>query len=316
MTKQSQDNRKGNHPDEIAASGEVASSATERPSRNDVPRNDGKKGPLTPTLSPRGRGSNNTSRKDRVISYVSMLVASVIGLAAFFYPFFLSPVSPQAAVGFERSGEASLLFLGIMPILFIVILGGVLGRGGPKEIAMLGALTAINVTLRFIPLPMGGSAVFFLLILSGYAWGAPFGFLLGSLTILVSSFWAGGIGPWVPYQMIAAAWVGMTGGWLKTLLKALPGRGDGKSRVAALAIFGFIWGYVFGAIMNLWFWPYLGGSASGSEGVAKYAAFYLATSAFWDTGRAIVNFMLLLFLSAPVLRVFARFKRRFEVEYL
>ncbi|MFA5867520.1 MAG: ECF transporter S component [Actinomycetota bacterium] len=255
-------------------------------------------------------------KRGRLVTYGSIALASVIGLAAFLYPFFLKPVSPQAAAGFERSGEASFLFLILMPVLFVVIFGGVLGRGGTKEIALLGALTAINVTLRFIPLPMGGSAIFFLLILSGYAWGAPFGFLLGSLTILVSSFWAGGLGPWVPYQMITTAWVGMTGGWLRILLNALPGSATSKPRLAALAIFGFVWGYVFGAIMNLWFWPYLGGSAAGSAGAAKYGAFYLATSAFWDTGRAIVNFMLLLLLSAPVLKVFERFKRRFEVEYL
>jgi energy-coupling factor transport system substrate-specific component len=255
-------------------------------------------------------------KRGRVITYISMAVASVIGLAAFFYPFFLSPASPQAAAGFERSGQASLLFLFLLPVLFIVIFGGVLGRGGTKEIALLGALTAINVTLRFIPLPMGGSAIFFLLILSGYAWGAPFGFLLGSLTILVSSFWAGGLGPWVPFQMIATAWVGMTGGWLRTALKSMPKASSGKLRVALLATFGFVWGYAFGAIMNLWFWPYLGGSTAGSSGVVKYAVFYLATSAFWDTGRAIVNFILLLLLTGPVLKVFDRFKKRFEVEYL
>ncbi len=266
---------------------------------------------LTPTRLPAGK-----TGKDKLIAYISMAVASIIGLAAFFYPFFLPPVSLQAAAGFERSGEASFLFLVLMPVLFVVIFGGVLGRGGTKEIALLGALTAINVTLRFIPLPMGGSAIFFLLILSGYAWGAPFGFLLGSLTILVSSFWAGGLGPWVPYQMIATAWVGMTGGWLRILLDVMPGSRTGKVRVAAIAVFGFAWGYVFGAIMNLWFWPYLGGSAAGLAGVAKYGAFYLATSAFWDTGRAIVNFMLLLLLSGPVLGVFERFKKRFEVEYL
>lgn len=255
-------------------------------------------------------------KKGRFITYGSMAVASLIGAAAFFYPFFLPVAARQSAGGFERSGEAPLIFLVLMPVLFVVIFGGVLGRGGPKEIALLGALTAINVTLRFIPLPMGGSAIFFLLILSGYVWGSSFGFLLGGLTILVSSFWAGGLGPWVPFQMIATAWVGMTGGWLRVLLNGFEGSRWNKPRLIVIGVFGFIWGYAFGAIMNLWFWPYLGGAASGTEGLVKYAGFYLATSAFWDTGRAVVNFMLLLLLGGPVLKVFERFKKRFEVEYL
>lgn len=253
-------------------------------------------------------------KKGKLITYGSMMLASLIGLAAFFYPFFLPPAAMTAATGFERSSEASALFLILMPVLFVIIFGGVLGRGGSKEIALLGALTAINVTLRFIPLPLGGSAIFFLLILSGYTWGAPFGFLLGSLTILVSSFWAGGLGPWVPFQMIATGWVGMTGAWTRPLLdRFFPG--EGKPAIFALAAFGFIWGYFFGAVMNLWFWPYLGGAVAGTAGAASYAGFYLATSAFWDTGRAIVNFLLLLLLAKPVLKVFERFKKRFEVEY-
>lgn len=258
---------------------------------------------------------NKDGRRKRIVSYISMALASVIGLAAFLYPFFTPPAALTAATGFERSSEASLLFLILMPVLFVVVFGGVLGQGGSKEIALLGALTAINVTMRFIPLPFGGSAIFFLLILSGYSWGAPFGFLLGNLTILVSSFWAGGIGPWVPFQMIATGWVGMSGAWARPVLaKMFPSQG--KPAIIALAISGFIWGYVFGAVMNLWFWPYLGGAVSGSAGIANYAGFYLATSAFWDTGRAIVNFLLLILLAKPVLKVFERFKRRFEVEYM
>lgn len=264
----------------------------------------------------RGRERGVGGRRQQALANISLVIASLIGVAAFFYPFFMRPVSPATAAGMERQGEAPVMFLLLMPVLFVIIFGGVLNRGGSKEIALLGALTAINVSLRFIPLPIGGSAIFFLLILSGYTWGASFGFLLGSLTILVSSFWAGGFGPWVPFQMVATAWVGLSGAWIKPLTAKLTGTGGRRLTLAVLACFGFAWGYVFGAIMNLWFWPYLGGTAAGSAGIGNYAGFYLATSAFWDTGRAVVNFLLLLFLGGPVLKVFDRFKKRFEIEYL
>jgi energy-coupling factor transport system substrate-specific component len=114
--------------------------------------------------------------------------------------------------------------------------------------------------------------------------------------------------------MIAAGWVGMSGALFRSNNKT--GSPTPSRRfILTLALFGAVWGYLFGAIMNLWFWPYLGTASRGAAALRDYGVFYLATSAFWDTGRAAVNFLLLLFLGAPVLKVFARFKRRFEVEY-
>ena len=49
--------------------------------------------------------------------------------------------------------------------------------------------------------------------------GSRLGFMMGALTMLVSGpLTAGGIGPWTPYQMMAAGWVGLgaaccVGGW-------------------------------------------------------------------------------------------------------
>jgi energy-coupling factor transport system substrate-specific component len=251
----------------------------------------------------------------RVVPVASLIIASLAGVAAFLYPFLLPPARSGQA-GYEVAGQSATIFLIFMPILVGLIFGGLMRKAGSKEIAFLSALTAVNVALRFVPLPLGGSAIFFLLLLAGYSWGGTFGFLLGNLTILISAFWAGGLGPWVPFQMVAAGWVGLSGGLFfrfKTYAKHSPGD---RIIIAALAITGFVWGYLFGAIMNLWFWPYLGSAARGMAAVKQYLGFYLATSAFWDTGRAVVNLVLIAALGGPVVRVFERFRRRFDVTIL
>ncbi len=248
----------------------------------------------------------------RTVNAIILIIASLVGVAAFAYPFIFPPAASQGT-GVQSGNAAPLMFLLLMPALVALIFGGLLRQGGSKEIALLAALTAINVTLRFVPMPLGGSAIFFLLILAGCTWGASFGFALGSLTILISAFWAGGLGPWVPFQMVATGWVGMSGALFRPLIVA---GGPRRGGVAILAIISLIWGYLYGGIMNLWFWPYLGHAGHGVAAITQYGVFYLATSAFWDTGRAVVNFLLVLFLGGPILRVFERFKKRFEVEYL
>jgi energy-coupling factor transport system substrate-specific component len=91
-----------------------------------------------------------------------------------------------------------------------------------------------------------------------------------------------------------------------------------------LAVWGFTVGLLFGAIMNIWFWPFLTGGAQQGQGwqpgmsiwptVRNYLAFYIATSLWWDMARAIGNALLLLLLAAPVLKVLRRFRSRFRFE--
>jgi energy-coupling factor transport system substrate-specific component len=66
------------------------------------------------------------------------------------------------------------------------------GSSNSKMIALLGMLVAVDAALRLIPSLLGASPIFLLIILVGYAYGASFGFLMGSLTLLVSAFITGG----------------------------------------------------------------------------------------------------------------------------
>ena len=63
-----------------------------------------------------------------------------------------------------------------------------------------------------------------------------------------------------------------------------------RVEVVVLAAYGWVWGFVYGAIMNLWFWPFTrdGGQLSWAPGLSlaetlhHYWSFYVATSLAWD----------------------------------
>ena len=96
---------------------------------------------------------------------------------------------------------------------------------------MLGVLSAIGAALRPLGAGMAGiETVFFLLVLAGRVYGPGFGFVLGTTTLFASALLTGGVGPWLPFQMLAAAWVGLGAGLLPRRV-----RGPGRDRDARRA---------------------------------------------------------------------------------
>jgi energy-coupling factor transport system substrate-specific component len=270
------------------------------------------------------------TRLSRLLSHSLVALIGLIGIIAFAYPFFLPQLAQGQTEQVARAGEALFLFALLFILSLVVLFAEMESHGmNTKMVAVLGVLTAINSVLRLADtalafLNIGGfSPVFLLVILCGYAYGSRFGFLLGSLTMGVSAIITGGIGPWLPYQMFTLGWVGLTAGWLPQRL--LRGRRDERARASinretvALAIFGALWGLLFGAIMNLYFWPYLlGGAVTWTPGLGpadalrRYALFYVATSLWWDAIRAIGNVALVLLFGNAILKILRRFQRRFH----
>ena len=94
----------------------------------------------------------------------------------------------------------------------------------PRVLAMLGVLSAVNAVLRALSPGLAGvELVFFLLILAGRVFGPGFGFVLGCTSLFASALLTAGVGPWLPFQMIVSAWVGMGAG-------LLPRRSTGRRR--------------------------------------------------------------------------------------
>lgn len=268
------------------------------------------------------RGECRPSRPVAVwVNTVIMALATLIGLAAFAYPFLL-PGATNGAMGMAHAQDAPLTTLVLTLLCVTVLVANLANRQmSARTIAVLGVLTAVNAVLRAVPGPAGFSAIFFLLGLCGYVYGSTFGFLIGVLSILVSALIGGGVGPWLPYQMFASGWMGLTSGWLPDL------RRHKWAELLMLAGWTAVWGFGFGAIMNLWFWPYISAAQTALgqnweiglraiDGLKRYGAFYLATSLWWDAWRAAGNAALVLFLAPALLRVLRRFERvlGFEVE--
>ena len=245
-------------------------------------------------------------------SVAAIAVVSLAGLLAFGWPLI---VDPGTALG--HSTNAPLLFSLLMPLLLAVVLAEI-SEGGldVKAIAMLGVLAAIGAALRPVGAGTAGlETVFFLLILGGRVFGAGFGFVLGATTLFASALITGGVGPWLPFQMLGAAWVGLGAGLLPPL--------RGRAEIALLAAYGAVSGLFYGIALNLMFWPFTTGLAGHLSFVAgapvlenlhRFAVFSVATSLGWDIGRAITNILLICVTGSVVLRTLRRAARKAAFE--
>ena len=258
----------------------------------------------------------------QILSTLILLLTSGLGLWAFLFPFFLPPSARETSLtvirGQAHTEDAPLIFILLLGLCLVVIVASLeTNRLDARALAVLGVLAGINATLRLIPGPGGFSAMFVLPILCGYVFGPTFGFLLGAQSMLVSGIITSGVGPWLPFQMFGLGWVGLLAGWLSPLL-VRP-----RWAVLMLAGWGLLSGFLYGLIMNLWFWPYLlapSGAAPDAwepgqsllATISRFGIFYLTTSLWWDVGRAVGNVLLILLLGLPVLRLLKRFKDRFQ----
>lgn len=243
----------------------------------------------------------------RTRTITTIVMASFIGLVSFVWPFLIAP-------GRVGGLYAPPLIFGALLLLVLSVLFCEIADGGidSKALAMLGVLSAVNAGLRTLGAGTAGiETVFFLLILSGRAFGAGFGFALGCTSLFASALMTGGVGPWLPYQMFGCAWVGLFAG----LLPRIRGRWES----VMLAVYGALAGYMFGFLLNLSFWPFAvdptssiayapGASFSGQW--HRYLLFDLTTSLGWDTGRAVTNFVAILIVGPAILTTLRRASRK------
>ncbi|MFZ2260234.1 MAG: ECF transporter S component, partial [Luteococcus japonicus] len=153
--------------------------------------------------------------------------------------------------------------------------------------------------------------VFFLLIVGGRVFGPGFGFLLGNITLLVSALVTGGVGPWLPYQMLAAGFVGLGA--------ALLPRCGGRAEIILLMSYCLVGAFAYGWLMDLAFWPFtLGPGTDASflagapllENVRRFVVYNVATSMGWNLMRAIVNIVAIALVGPAMLRILRRASRR------
>ena len=251
----------------------------------------------------------------------SALLVSVnlLGVAAFLWPFVL-PAATPGGTGHDSDGLLILLLLlGCLGALLFVELGR--GGLGPKAVALIGVLGAAMVALRLPGFVGGFSPMWIVVLVGGNAFGPGFGFVLGAVGLFASGLFVGGAGPWLPFQMVAAGWVGMGAGLLPRRPRSAWAR-RWALRIGVLAVYGFVIAFAFGALMNLWFWPFATGTGAlgwapalgPGENLRRYGTFYLATSAWWDAYGAVGNAALVALLGRPLLGALDRAARRMSFD--
>ncbi len=250
----------------------------------------------------------------RARSTAVYLLVLVVGAGAFLYPFWLpgDALPSQAHAGDAPLIAAVIGALAVAAVTLEVRRGTMTGA----TVALLGMLSALAGLMKLLDLPGGGSGIFFLVVLAGAAFGPRFGLLLGLTSFAVSAALSGGIGPWLPFQMLALAWMGAGAGFLGRVTRRLPPWGE----VALLAAYGWAWGFVFGAIMNLWFWPFQrgGGDLAWEPGMTMadtlqhYWSFYVATSFAWDAAGALANAAIILAVGRPLMGTLRRYANRLD----
>ena len=246
-------------------------------------------------------------------SRFAIALTSLIGIIAFAWPLLAAPGSSVVA----HANDAPWLFAIIVPMLMLVLLAEISDGGmDAKSIALLGVMAAVIAALR----PLGGGIaglepIWMVLILGGRALGPGFGFSLGAISLFASALLTGGVGPWLPFQMLAAAWVGLGAGLLP--------RVTGKRELAMLAAYGAAISLLYGLLMNLWFWPFVSGLpeqiafVAGSpvgENLAHWIRFTLITSLGYDIPRAVLTVVLILIAGKPVLLALRRVSRKAAFE--
>jgi energy-coupling factor transport system substrate-specific component len=248
-------------------------------------------------------------------SALVLAAASVAGLMMLAWPLLVR--APEGG----RVGPP-FVFLALLPVVLAVVLAEVTEGGlDPRVLAVLGVLTAVNAVLRGLSAGTAGvELVFFLLILAGRVFGPGFGFVLGCTSLFASALLTGGVGPWLPFQMMCSAWVGMGAGLL------FP-RPRGRREIAMLASYGVVASYAYGLLMNLSSWPFvLGIAVPGHTGLAfvpgdpalvnlhRFLVYTLITSTgSFDTGRAITTAVAIVILGPAVLTTLRRAARRVVV---
>ena len=215
----------------------------------------------------------------------------MIGLAAILIPMFCSGSSS----GLVNWGLAATILVTLAIIAFFFEFEA--AAISSKEIALVAMLGTISAVLRipFAAIPSVQPSTY-LVICSGYVFGPVAGFMVGAITALVSNFFLGQ-GPWTPYQMLAWGLLGVAAAYLRRF---------NLGRMW-LVIFGIVGGYLYGWIINTWYW------ASFIYPLTLRTFWVYQLNSIWfDTFHAIGNAVFLGLFGMKTIDILERFKRRFN----
>jgi energy-coupling factor transport system substrate-specific component len=240
-----------------------------------------------------------------IISRLSITLAGFGSLLMFAWPLLIAQSTTS------ETQLAQSVFIVLMPlILLLILVEFATGDISSKQLALLGVLVALNAVIRLLGAGTAGiETSFFLIILGAYVFGSGFGFILGSGSIFVSALLTGGVGPWLPFQMMGAALVGLGAGLIPQVSRAWLTK-------IYLVLYAVIASFAYGALMTLWNWPYLAGTGTQISYVAgdpllsnltRFLQYEIVTGGLlWDTGRAITTSLLILLTGTALIATLKR----------
>lgn len=188
----------------------------------------------------------------------------------------------------------STLIVGVA--IIVQFMGFEKGMGDSRQVAIIASLSALAAASRVVMAGIAGlQPATFIIMLSGYTFGAQTGFLIGAVNALVSNFFLGQ-GPWTPWQMAAWGLCGVIGAGL--------GRNRDSFALIPFVIVSALSGYLFGWIMNIWHWIAFVYPLSITTFLATYGA-----SLIFDTLHAAGNAVFALLFGPSFYTILRRYKK-------
>lgn len=170
---------------------------------------------------------------------------------------------------------------------------------GTRRMIIIAVMTALSVAGRFVFAVIPGFKPITAIVIITAIWlGGESGFLVGSLSAVISNFYFGQ-GPWTPFQMLTWGLIGLLAGYLHRPLKT--------SRVA-LSVYGVFAGLVYSLLMDVWSVLWYNSSFSW----ALYWA-SLLTAIPYTVSYAVSNVIFLLFMGRPFGEKLERVKIKYGV---
>src|SRR3989338_8713086 len=164
-----------------------------------------------------------------------------------------------------------------------------------RELALIVSVAAVAGISRvpFAGLPSVQPTTFIVLY-SGFVLGPFIGAAIGMTAAWISNLFLLQ-GPWTPWQMLAWGLVGVTGGLVSL-------RAQRYSRTTLLVL-GFLWGFLFGWIMNFWYWAAFAYPLNWKTFVSVNGA-----SLLFDAAHAAGNVVFILIFGEPLFKILTRCK--------
>ena len=212
------------------------------------------------------------------------------------FPFVIIPLFAFLGAALFDSDKHLIISLCVAAMTLLVFISGYeRKKTGTRRMVIASVMVALCIFGRFIPVFKPITA---LTIITGMYLGGETGFLVGSMSAVISNIFVGQ-GPWTAFQMLAWGLIGLVAGLISEPLK--------NHRVLLLT-YGTLSGVAYSFIMDVWTTLWY----SGGFDTAVYLS-ALVTAVPYTVSYAVSNFIFLLILAKPFGEKLSRLRIKYGV---